>query len=55
MKFFMPQMLRCLSCSFGSCGFTVFENVDNYYLVCEKQIRLPEKKCKFYMPQEVFL
>ena len=50
MKYYLPQILRCLSCRFGSCGFTVFENVDNYYLVCEKQIRLPEKKCRFFVP-----
>ena len=55
MKFFMPQMLRCLSCRHGSCGFTVTENVDNYYVVCEKQTKLPEKKCRFFAPMEVGL
>ncbi|MBQ2772074.1 MAG: hypothetical protein IJE95_05100 [Methanocorpusculum sp.] len=52
MKYYLPQILRCLSCRFGSSGFTVFENVDNYYLVCEKQVKLPEKKCRFFVPMD---
>ena len=55
MKFFMPQMLRCLSCRHGSTSFDAVGNVDSYYMVCDVYAKLPNEKCKNYRPQEVFL
>lgn len=54
MKFFMPQMLRCLSCRHGSTGFDAVGNVDRYYMVCDVNAKLPNEKCKNYRPQEMF-
>ena len=55
MKFFMPQMLRCLSCRHGCTGFDAVGNVDRYYMVCYANAKLPNEKCKNYKPAEVFL
>jgi hypothetical protein len=52
MKFFMPQMLRCLSCRHGSTGFDAVGNVDRYYMVCDVNAKLPNEKCKNYKPAE---
>lgn len=52
MKIFAPQILRCLSCRAVCTGWTVNNGTDEYFIKCTKQDKLPDKKCKYYLPAE---